>query len=176
MYTHTPAQTYCFDSFWALERATQSKTHWSQWKKSSSLQWALDPAHTTAMNDRESVINNYGIPHRYRKDKFAPKAGIFFCLCNNEQQCIYPAWKFPRWGRGAKITLQHLISRLLKKPEHIVTLWCQTQRFLSSLFNPHPHWHKGAQLRESPRRLSCKGDTDDRKELVPCQHPPKINK
>lgn len=81
MSTHAPAQTSCFDSFWALERATQSKSHRSQWKNSSSLQWALDPAHTTAANDREPAINNYDIPHRYRRDKFAPKARILFLVC-----------------------------------------------------------------------------------------------
>lgn len=173
MSTHAPAQTSCFDSFWALERATQSKSHRSQRKNSSSLQWALDPAHTTATNDREPVINNYDIPHRYSRDKFAPKAGILFLACVpiNSGRFIPPG-NF----QGAKINLQHLISRLLRKPECIVTLWCQTQRFLLSLFNPRPHWHKAAQLRESPRRPSCEGDTNDRKELVSCQPLRKVNK
>lgn len=82
MYTHTPAQTYCFDSFWALERATQSKSHWSQWKNSSSLQRALDPAHTTAVKDGELATNNNDIPQRYRKCIFPPKWDflIFFLL------------------------------------------------------------------------------------------------
>lgn len=173
MSTHAPAQTSCFDSFWALEGATQSKSHRSQWNNSSSLQWALDPAHTTAVDDREPAINNYGIPHRYRRDKFAPKAGILFlaCVTINSGRFIPPG-NF----QGAKIALQHLVSRLLRKPERIVTLWCQTRRFMLSLFNPRPHWHKAAQLHESPRCPSCKGNTNDRKELVPCQPPREINK
>lgn len=187
MYTHTPAQTYCFDSFWALERATQSKSHWSQWKNSSSLQRALDPAHTTAVKDGELATNNNDIPQRYRKCIFPPKWDFliffliiiifYFCSCNNKQERIYPVWKFPRWGEE-KITLQQLISSLQQKPEHIVGLWCQTQRFQLGRFSPRPYWHKGAQLHGSQQRpsCSCKGGTDGRKERVSCQHPTKINK
>lgn len=120
MYTHTPAQTYCFDSFWALERASQSKTHWSQWKNSSSLQWALDPAHTTATNDRESVINNYDIPHRYRKD-ICPKSWDFFfffaCATINKGRFILPG-NFQRGGSKSHPAAAYF----QRKPVHTVIL------------------------------------------------------
>lgn len=58
MSAQAPAWEDCLDNFWALQRANRSRSHWRQWKNSSSLQRALDPAHTAAMSDRESGINS----------------------------------------------------------------------------------------------------------------------
>lgn len=102
MSTQTPAQADCLDKFWALERANQSRSHWRQWKNSSSLQRALDPAHTAVMSDGESGINNYST----EKTSLPPKLGY----SGDNQSGICPAWKSQRWKWGAKITLKHHIS------------------------------------------------------------------
>lgn len=94
MSTQAPAQAGCLDNFWALERANRSRSHWRQWKNSSSLQRALDPAHTAGVSDRESGMKNYST----EKTSLPPKLGH----SGNNQHWICPAWKSPRWKQGAK--------------------------------------------------------------------------
>lgn len=102
MSTQAPAQADCLDNFWALERANQSRSHWRQWKNSSSLQRALDAAHTAAVSDRESGVGNYS-----QKRQVCPQNWDILAIIS--AGFVLPG-NLQGGNRERKITLQHLIS------------------------------------------------------------------